>query len=588
MPLAVYNQFINGYNDTVAPDNMKDTELRKCVNALALRQGGIAVRKGASKVNAASYAAEVNQLISWPLSDGNEKLLAMVGSDLCLINNDGTKTVKKAGLNSTEIGYYVYLDALYFVDGLKYYVYGFFNWYSSGGTVTIALDDIVKNDKPSSGGGTLNHFYKAKAAHGSTNLGTVDFSNTSNWTDVTDGIIPDDIREVPAYSDVTNDLTPIKRCKYLNFHPTSFRIFATGDYKDPKAIYFSESGYPNYFKAVSKLYPTSAYGPVLSLTNLSKSMLVGYKNGWMVWDGIDITDATWKPVAIPDGLDAEGSIALAPQSLLYSSREGVSNFHVTAIYDDTVIMQTRDTYNVLSRNKVENTIKAMVDKERIKAIYDDGYYYMAYCDDDNLSVNNKVLVLDWETKGFSQISGWQVNCWCKRQNGDILFGSKNYILKAFDGYNDINVTTGAEKAIALDVESKFYSLGNLAQSFYPKDVKRFFLSARQPLTDNAYVDIAVVTDYVTTSIDNVDQANFNESLVWNRNWGTVWGFSELVTQEMQVNRVGLRHQIKFSSEYTDNDILIYAFAFEYEYAPLLNGQMPQTALINDNYYPIGT
>src|SRR5690606_40239160 len=48
------------------------------------------------------------------------------------------------------------------------------------------------------------------------------------------------VEEVQPVDEPDNDLTPIKRCRFIVHHPNSYRIFAAGDPENVSALYYSE------------------------------------------------------------------------------------------------------------------------------------------------------------------------------------------------------------------------------------------------------------------------------------------------------------------------------------------------------------
>lgn len=719
MPIVTYKDFTGGYNDTVPPDALKDNEMQKCENFDTFNRGGFKQRQGCDKLNGVSYAGEITQLIDFPLSNGESKLLAVIETSdpttykLHEIHSDGTKT-ELLTIQSNEVGAVPYRNRLYILDGTKYYVYGDYYqdtnvglvdietgdivintptstgggtggnvyraksdlgwtntgaedfsatanwdditsnyWTTADGTQTIALNDIVYNSPASTGNGTTGHYYKALAAHGSTDLsaenygnknkwldvtatvnsstfdasvdvvtdmiirnkptstggGTADrfykaksdlgvkanlteedFSNATNWEDVTDSnhdIIPDDIREVEANEDLENDLTPIKRCKYIIWHPTTARFFVAGDSEDPSALYFSETGDPTFFKGTSILYPGTADGDITALTNIGKSVLVGYENGWRSFTaGTDIdiaADSTFTKLPVPIGTASNNSVVLAPHSLIFLHKTGFYRMDMAIINNDSnVILQNTSLLQNLSRQRVELTINSIQNLANVKMVYHDNKVYMAYSDDATTpNVNNKVLVYDLEQNGFARYSGWQVNWFLSTaKDGTLSFGSKNYILKPFNGENDIDTDTGNDIAVNGHVKLKPYSLGGKGEEFIKKYVNKIFYSAQQQTTDNQDVNIKINSDYSNQDYD----VTFNESLIWGRLWGLTWGFNEIITREARINRGALRHQLEFTTDDTNNSVFIYAVGFDYMNMPAQVARETEALLINDTNY----
>ncbi|MES0334794.1 MAG: hypothetical protein SFH39_00330 [Candidatus Magnetobacterium sp. LHC-1] len=575
MPFLFYNDFSGGENNTTPPDNMNDNEVRKMENAHPALRGGFEKRLGTDNLNATSYKSttdqQVTQVIEWVLSDGSTLLLNVMNNDLNLVDQTTGVITKKLDIARSYIGYIVYKDVLYFTDGSKYYEYGKRDFYTSDGVKPVVSGQTVVKNTPISTHatkpGTVNHFYKALFTNAAVDLSIASFSDTSQWSDVTASyttLIPDTIREVVPNATAGNDLTPIKRCKYLAFHPISLRVFAAGDSSNPSALYYSESDDPTYFKAVSILYPTSAMGPVNGVVAFNRSILVGYKKRWRVWNGTDpSTDAEWKELSIPVGLIANDTIALTPESLTFQAGDGHIWTISTAILadEDTVMVMSQGMAYNLTEEKQKVTIDGMVSMSGNKAVYHDGKYLLAYSDDAGLGYNNKVLELTWQTKAFSKVTGWRVNCWCERDDNTLLFGSTNYILEAYtrSRYADIDTSDGSDKAISMSVDLKPTALGTMFSKF----LNQIFVSANQYIVsgvDESHLDIEIVSDYTNIDIET----DLNESFVWGRSWTKTWGWCELIQQWAQIRRKAIRFQAKFTDSTEDNPIFIYGMGYMFD------------------------
>lgn len=588
MPVFVQNDFTGGWNNVVSPDNMKDNELRQADNIRLSNRGGYKKRSGCQKINSVSYGNQVEQEIEWMLSDGSSKHLAMIGNSLCLVSDaDGSATVKKASLNRALLGYFVYKDMFYFVDGLKYYVWGWYRFVSSNGTQNVAVDDIVKNTPASSGGGTINHYYKAKASHGSTNLSTENYANPARWDDVTDGIIPDDIREVVPNSDITNDLSPVKRCKYIIYHPASYRFFAAGDEQNPTALYFSEPDQPNYFKQTSVMYPVTELGPITAITNLVTSVLVSYTTSWRYWNGINIATASWKPIPVPYGCASHYSVALSSLGLIYFANEGICVMSPAILNLESAVMVVNSSlFRIITDGRLENVIDQVKFPENTRGVYHKGIYYFAYSDIDSDTRNNKILICDLTGSSlpFVRDTGKQVNWWCPRKDKCLYFASKNYILKSDVGKNDIDVNSGLQKAIRKEVKTKPYCPGGSRFLFNLKNCARlFFASLQSPNTSSIINDIYIISGYETKRLTAASLVLSN-SFVWGDAWGKAWGISEFSTFEGPVEILGYRFQLHLIDESLDNDLFMYAVGFEFELNDLYGSQLSVPPLITDDYY----
>lgn len=494
--LKVYNDFSGGWNADAAPDSLKDNELALADNAVLDERGAISKRKGTIPLNSTSYGAQVEQLIEWPRNDGTKILLAVVGTTLARIADDGTKTDLQA-LNRNQLGYFFLQDKFYFVDGSEYRVY-------DGTTVSAVTPDSSQD----------------------------------------------------------NDLAPIKRCKFMMWHPKSYRIFAAGDSQDKAALYFSESNKANYFKNTSKLYPTTADGPVTGLALFGDALLVFYQNSIWAWKGSDPTTggASWEKLPAGQGTLAARSIAFTPNTLSFLGAGGIFSLSLGLLDYSIVMMVSQELVKNRAKDKVTSVIRSIVHPETSCAVFDpyNERYMLAYGDDSANSRNNKVLVLDWGLQSFTRFAGWQVNDFCRRANGDLLIATNGYILKAHQGYKDWDVNTATYIPIDFNIKTKQWNLG---YPFNRKKNKRLFMAAKQYEVETSHVDITVTGDYVEKFFGSI---SLDESLVWGEDWGNVWGWIDLITKEMRVSMKAQRFHITARNNIIDEPITLYGFAWEYK------------------------
>src|SRR5690554_3310753 len=168
--LKSYRDFTRGLNTDAAPDNLLDNELVRADNVDLSERGGMKKRNGEERLNKTSYGFPVEQLINWPRDDGNEILLAVVGTslgynNLCLVNEEdySLTTLCSVG-NAKKVSTFYFKDKLYINDGTKYWVYDgekIAEIFQSDPPSTLAVDEY----KPSE---TLTLTFSDEVPSGST------------------------------------------------------------------------------------------------------------------------------------------------------------------------------------------------------------------------------------------------------------------------------------------------------------------------------------------------------------------------------------------------------------------------------------
>lgn len=656
MKQELYNN-VSGYNDTAAPSELKNSECRILINMDLDESGGAETRAGTEKINSTSYGHEVEQEFEWLVSGASRKL-AVMNSKVFLVNTDGTLT-EKLSINDATIDIITIQNVLYIMDGAEIYEWGKYDYSALEESVSIELDDIVYNMPGSSGGGTEKHFYKAKAAHGTTNLTTENFGNTTKWEDVTDiaGVISNVIRPVKPYNggvkekvklainymasaagNVTvtlngvdktvalaandtatavagkiraatytgwttsgsgnevyfeattegskenaffdpgatgaygvittvtegssddNYIDEVKKCTIFEQHSYSKRIFAIGNPDNPTAVYYSDFNRLDYWSEESEIYPTTPEAKAIALLPLDNVMLVGFTNSWWYWAGTTVgIDALWKQLPIPYGPISHESVVATPFSFTFASKTGIYTVQSNILSQDALMVQSDSMIVPLSESKVDKTVKNIVKPYLAKAIYYDNKYMLAYCDDVSLTRNNKVLVYYENTKGFVKWEGLQVNYWNNTTENELRIASKNFLLvRDVDKLSDIDVDTGENKAIRTHIKTKDFDLG------YPLNSKFVFflyllMKQYTELLASA-AQVTVVCDYVHKIFENVP---LDESFVWGRPWGKIWGYIDMMELEAEIKKKAARFSVEITDETLGNKIGFYGAGFSF-------------------------
>lgn len=491
--LKPYYDFRGGLNTDAAPDNLADNELERADNAVMAERGGLKKRNGTAAINETSYGEPVEQLFEWTRADGSVELLAIVGDDLCLVNESNGSLTVLHQVASRRIGRISYQDKLYFVDGIGYFVY-------DGSTV----DPVT-----------------------------------------------------PA-SEQDNDLEPIERCRYLAYHPNSFRVFAAGDSQNTQAVYYSEPGDPTYFKNTNVLFPSTAEGPVKGLFVFGDALVVLYENGMWAWRGVEPgQDATWVRLPAPIGPINEATVALTPNSMtflgpggLYAVTPSILGFDVTILPDEGLVRN-------LAKDKVMTLIRSITNPDHAVAVYDGKHqrYMLAYRDDGISERSNYVLVYDWELGSFTRWTNLFITDFCYRRSQELWAAtSDGYIIRMNEGYSDYHGSP-----IRFEIYSKQY---NLDFPFHNKRIFRLYVASRQPPTDEETMITARLIVDGTEQYVVINQS-IRPNFVWGDPWGGIWGWVDIVTSRLRVSASGHRVQLRIENDQSDLPVTIYGMAFEF-------------------------
>jgi len=667
---AMYSDFSGGFNDTISAIALKENETTISQNVeYSDEVKALKTRKGLTKVNQTSFGANITDSYSWTVGSVYKKCIVMNGKVYEFNVETGSATEKiTLTTNANQIYPFVIYDKMYFGDGTELYVWGDVDLFSDLGVQDIKTGNIVKNNDNSTTG-TVGNFYQSKLDRTGVNLKTDDYTNTTNWTDVTDvrysssnvvrKITPYDpsqketvlitvmkgasasgtislilnnvtftcsitstdtvpqivdklyamttsgwtktknsnsvkfTKDVAGLSengyidpsttgvlftyetiqegkDNDNNLSAIKKCTMFTVHSGSFRVFCTGN-PDDNALYYSEIGKPTYFKSsINKVYPVNGYGRITAIGPLSQALIVSYENGWYAWSGITpLEDATWKPLNLPYGCVASNTLALTPYSFTYLANDGIYTVSASILNSDIVLIQSKDIIKKITENRAERTMKSIKNLSICKAIFYDNNYYLAYNTDG--SNNDKIIKYDWNTKSFTNITGWLVNSWTFDPR-NLYFASKNYVLKIGDSYSDIDVETGNEKPIELIVRTKEYPLGNPLSR---KVVQFLGFIFKQNETYDSDVDITLMLGYESENYTT----NIEESLVWGKNWGNIWGYRESIIKMIEVIRVSNTFQVEIRNSSINQPITLIGIGFIYYETDLVSPSLSKDEVL---------
>ena len=352
-------------------------------------------------------------------------------------------------------------------------------------------------------------------------------------------------------------LEHIKKCTIFCVHQGSFRVFAAGNPED-NALYYSEIGQPTYFNdKINKVYPAiNGYGKVTALGNLSDALIVSYDAGWYSWTGTTpLQDAAWKPLNIPYGCVAPKTLCLTPNSFTFLSRSGIYEVSVGILSQEAVMLQGNKIIKKLTENVVENVIRKIKNKKNCEAAFFENVYYLSYNTD---GINNDyVLAYEWDTKSFTVFTGWRVNRFIVDID-NLFFATKNYVLKALEGYSDIDVDTGEKKAIKLHVKTKEYHLGTPLMN---KNLQHIGFIFQQHDKIESKVGVTIRLGYENFKIKLNTLA---ESLYYGREWSRRWGYRESIVRIAEVVKQSNVFQIELQNEAIDDPITLIGIGFIYD------------------------
>lgn len=436
------------------------------------------------------------------------------------------------------------------------------------GTVTLCLDDVVKEIYVTAGTSVSNILQKLSELNFLNWTSRITSESTVTFTcnekkECNAGYIDGSTTRIQfTYNTVQEgassncDLSEVKKCTVFCVHQGSSRVFAAGN-PDDNAIYYSEIGYGNYFQSqVNKLYPAvNGYGHVTGMCNLSGALVVSYENGWYTWRGITpLQDAYWEPLNIPYGCVNPRTICLTPQSFTFLARDGIYTVSAAILNEQYILLQTKQVIKKISEDTVSKTIESFANTGLCTAVFYDNMYMLAYST--NGEYCDRVLKYNWDTNAFTLMTGWTVNNWIN-DHDNLFFASENYVLKAFEGYSDINTSNGKEKAIQLHVKTKDYYFDTPQTN---KVVQMIGFIFHQYGKLESPIRIIIHAGYQRYELTELDLA---ESLYYGRAWGKKWGYRDTIIKIAELVMVSNVFQVEIIANGLNDPLKLLGIGFSY-------------------------
>jgi hypothetical protein len=536
--IAVFKDMRGGWNTDKAPGNLADNELELADNVDYSKRWGGQKRKDVVN-HLGSFAQQVERIFEWSTSDGTEELMAILADGSLVRTSDGSTIFQLFG---THISYFVLKEYLYIVDGNNYYRIDdtAFNYEAvvekdtssveeDGDKFTAELDTAfnLKQDDLVTDSETVSLYSDPDTTF------TKDTDYTMNYTDgkitpLSTGSMEAEENYYVEYEynvESDNDLTPLRKCKYVIRHPKSYRIFAAGNPDDPSALYYSEYNEPDYFKGFSVLYPTTNDGTIQGLKVIDDMLLVFYPENIWVWRGIDPeTDAVWEKLPVKHGIYNHRTLETTYNALTFVDNSGI------------YALDRQKGIQNITENKVSNEIKNISNKESICSVFDasNNRYMLAYSDTSGR--NDKILTFDWELGAFARWTGLgDINDFCYTKDGKLLMATDNYIQKMNQDYgtNDINI----------HLKSRKMTLNN---PYCYKLIKNLFLTLSNYTANTK----------ATISIDDTDK---------------IYTIASKITRNGLAKK-GVEIQIDIQDN-SDENVIVYNYGLEFKVVSTYRGEL---------------
>lgn len=281
------------------------------------------------------------------------------------------------------------------------------------------------------------------------------------------------------------------------------------------------------------------------------------------WDWTSGSDVNLKKLDVASGTEYPHSIVTINNAVLFLGVDGVYLLRLP-YYTDQIAAKN------LSVGKIERRLKNLQINSCYAAVYDDVYY---------LGLNCSTGIIEYryyiQTNAFYGEFTQGALCYLPRLRGiDKLFiGCPNGYILNYDEdiYSYINLQTGGQVAIPMEVHTKAYDVcGAMVQD---AKIKRVYVCQRQYVKESSALIVQIKADYLDKAWS---WELFNdESLVyaeWPNGEGiaglwdaTYWGWNDITSKQLTVNRKAKRLQFMFSAtSFEDQPILILGIGVLYK------------------------
>ncbi|HYD91257.1 MAG TPA: hypothetical protein VEA37_07185, partial [Flavobacterium sp.] len=339
-----YRDF-SGLNDTASLDSLLESELVTAQNIIFDNRGGYSKGWGRVRHTATPLTASpMKRVIALYRKDGTVKKFYAAGNTVWVDNDNGTYTALVDGAGAQVTFANTNFDSFTWTEDRLYLING-------------------------------DRYYK------------VSFTN-SRW-------------EAVEVTPATNaDLTGVKRCNMHEYYTGWFRHFFAGDTTDKMAVWYSEDNDPANVRSgtsgTAKVHPNPGLGPVTGLKTHRNAVLVGYKRGWMKWEGggtQPAISADWHQLKASSGPTSNRAITPVREVLSYTATDGVYLL-------ESLNTSAEDNSRKISKD-IDNLYKSLTNKDNLVSVFDGRWLYIGGSD-------NKVLVADFDIIDEDGNPAWTV------------------------------------------------------------------------------------------------------------------------------------------------------------------------------------
>ena len=331
-------------------------------------------------------------------------------------------------------------------------------------------------------------------------------------------------------------------------------FYATPD----NEVIFSEIGDPALIDSTNIInVEPGSNDRITALKEFSGGLLIFLSNSVYFLSGWDLdggSDVTLSRLSVSSGTDFPRTVQVAENAVYYLGRDGVYRLRLpqnSMLPAAANISEDRISRTLLSGSAVYDAFAT---------VWNNVYHISAYFTDRPPREYRYYPRLD----AFFGPYDHGAYSYSLLEGNRLYLGLNEGRIARFDrGARSYLQSDGTFAPIRFDVVTKGFDVaGALARNV---KIKSLILAARQYKEESSHLTVQVKTDYSDARF-GLDLLSLDESLVYGEGvFGeAIWGWKDLTTRELLLNRRAKRATLRFCDEHADEPLVIYGVALYYK------------------------
>ncbi|MBQ6535544.1 MAG: hypothetical protein IJI40_02015, partial [Firmicutes bacterium] len=323
-------------------------------------------------------------------------------------------------------------------------------------------------------------------------------------------------------------------------------------------VIFSEIGDPALIDSTNIInVEPGSNDRITALKEFSGGLLIFLSNSVYFLSGWDLdggSDVTLSRLSVSSGTDFPRTVQVAENAVYYLGRDGVYRLRLP---QNSMLPAAAN----ISEDRVSRTLlSGSAVYDAFATVWNNVYHISAYFTDRPPREYRYYPRLD----AFFGPYDHGAYSYSLLEGNRLYLGLNEGRIARFDrGARSYLQSDGTFAPIRFDVVTKGFDVaGALARNV---KIKSLILAARQYKEESSHLTVQVKTDYSDARF-GLDLLSLDESLVYGEGvFGeAIWGWKDLTTRELLLNRRAKRATLRFCDEHADEPLVIYGVALYYK------------------------